>query len=473
MTSNKQGGWGPESGTAVEMQSVIRDIISSVSEMDGRAPLKVSKSLAGNVGWLSQLIIHSQANVTARLRAFQLYPMLNETVQNWGGIKPAEHNSVDIDFDIPPTTVVHINRFYLSRLLHLMLDHLRRNNPDSKLTMAVKLTRDKGLVLKANKQVLGLSEVGRKWQPEGGQTSENFRGAEMSEAFLLQQIKGQFSTVEPSSVAVTIPYEAWAGDQVDRAQKTVLFLSQTNTTSHEISNEISLKGFGLILVNNCDDACQVLKTYEIDSLLIDENLDDATTTIVSARLRSEMDEPLQTPILVMTSSGDDTQYEYLEECTSVRVLYLPLTEERTIGGEVEKMILRNDNVSNLDPSADAADTKVSGQLVIDAEVLGSLRGAVGPDVFEELLLKLHADLMVVRAELKSAARSTDLFQIRRSTHVLISLAGSFGATELQMMAQKLNVLANQEKRSEIDRMLAECLHGLELFISFIVEEQSL
>lgn len=76
-------------------------------------------------------------------------------------------------------------------------------------------------------------------------------------------------------------------------------------------------------------------------------------------------------------------------------------------------------------------------LDIDKGRLAEMLALVGPASEQRLLRSLIEDLGTARAELLQAATRRDAAALRRQTHVLASLAATFGADALDVAAREL------------------------------------
>ena len=83
-------------------------------------------------------------------------------------------------------------------------------------------------------------------------------------------------------------------------------------------------------------------------------------------------------------------------------------------------------------------------LKIDHSRLARLIELAGPQHTTELLMHLDQDLTRVAQDLAIAVKATDAAAIRSQTHILITLAGSVGASGLEQDARTLNQLAHDQ-----------------------------
>lgn len=100
----------------------------------------------------------------------------------------------------------------------------------------------------------------------------------------------------------------------------------------------------------------------------------------------------------------------------------------------------------------------------DARLL-RLLDLVGPDMAQDLLDQLAADLADCGRTLTRGAAAEDWTALREASHVLISLAGSVGADDLHGLAQQMNAAAHDRDRQALSRLLPAMQADLSALIS--------
>lgn len=119
------------------------------------------------------------------------------------------------------------------------------------------------------------------------------------------------------------------------------------------------------------------------------------------------------------------------------------------------------DLENVSPSAEKLPEDVPDQL------LDLLRMA-GPEVAPKLLQQLAKDLIQCRDAIAQTTDSDDdMVAWRNGSHVVISLAGSAGAVALQTLAERLNLAAHRQDRTEAMRLLPQVREGISALIQRI------
>ncbi len=95
----------------------------------------------------------------------------------------------------------------------------------------------------------------------------------------------------------------------------------------------------------------------------------------------------------------------------------------------------------------------------------------GPDTADELVHRLHLDLKSTRERLDEAMAAADWMEIRAQTHVLVSLAGTVGAADLQRLSEELNAAAHLRDRTQAVGLKTELLMRLDGLLAFVARQR--
>ncbi|WP_232520628.1 hypothetical protein [Rhodobacter sp. CZR27] len=108
---------------------------------------------------------------------------------------------------------------------------------------------------------------------------------------------------------------------------------------------------------------------------------------------------------------------------------------------------------------------------IDEDRFSRLLEIAGPDTADELVDRLHLDLKHTRERLDEAMAAADWAEVRAQTHVLVSLAGTVGASELQRMAEALNGAAHLRDHDSAQAIRSELLGRLDGLLAFVARQR--
>ena len=124
------------------------------------------------------------------------------------------------------------------------------------------------------------------------------------------------------------------------------------------------------------------------------------------------------------------------------------------------------------PDRGAATADVVHDPSVDRARFDRLMEIAGSEGAQELLERLHEDLLRVERGLRSGLADGDLAEVRAQTHVLVALAGAVGATALQHLAEAMNDAAHRGAQDEIDATGAGVLDGLAALARFVAAEEA-
>lgn len=108
----------------------------------------------------------------------------------------------------------------------------------------------------------------------------------------------------------------------------------------------------------------------------------------------------------------------------------------------------------------------------DPSRLAHLMDLTGPDLAQELLVRLTEDLAGVLEVVENERVAGDWKRLREATHVLISLSGSVGALSLQAMAEALNAAAHRQDQDASVAILPALTQELQALIAYVRATQA-
>jgi Hpt domain len=93
-------------------------------------------------------------------------------------------------------------------------------------------------------------------------------------------------------------------------------------------------------------------------------------------------------------------------------------------------------------------------VAFDRDGLQRLLQIVGPMRADDFLIQFQADLDAALATLQASIKTHDLVELRRATHNIVALAGTFVATDLAEAARALNTMAHRGDVTGISALVA-------------------
>lgn len=109
---------------------------------------------------------------------------------------------------------------------------------------------------------------------------------------------------------------------------------------------------------------------------------------------------------------------------------------------------------------------------IDLAPLTRLLHLTGPVDGRALVTAFLEDLLTTQTGFSAAWNGPDFAALRAHAHVLTALAGTVGDTELQSLAQQLNLAAHAQTLGELMEMKPHIMAGLTDLIAVLLRQQS-
>jgi hypothetical protein len=122
---------------------------------------------------------------------------------------------------------------------------------------------------------------------------------------------------------------------------------------------------------------------------------------------------------------------------------------------------------NSDPKRHHEPDDLAPLPAIDPSRLARLLVLAGPANGDALLTRLLLDLEQVRERLAGATLPADWPVLRAQTHILIAVAGAVGADRLRFLAEELNHVAHDRRRSAATGLLPQVLDGIDSLLVFV------
>ena len=247
-----------------------------------------------------------------------------------------------------------------------------------------------------------------------------------------------------------------------------ILLAEDNPTNQLVATQM-LKKMDAKVETAADgvEAMQAFENGDFNLGLIDIEMPRKSGLEVMREMRARGDAKAQTTLLALTAYVLPEHRDRIMAAGADGIIAKPLTDIAAFGNAI-LIVTGAPEAEALDtPAADNADA------AIQMDVYNELKGIIGEDSMLELLGKVQSDLADVRKGVQEGVANKDTGPIRASTHILISVAGAFGAVNLQHIAEALNATA---KTGDWERIMPEatrCENGISDVLQFVATELAL
>jgi CheY-like chemotaxis protein len=213
------------------------------------------------------------------------------------------------------------------------------------------------------------------------------------------------------------------------------------------------------------DGIEALERFEerdYDLVIVDIEMPRMTGLDVIRTVRARRDGRAAIPIVALTAYAMREHRERIAAAGANGLISKPIISVQALGEALR---------GHLQPVRAAPPAATAPAAPDDSEInmatFEALCAAIGPDMMDELLEKVVADLLQARADLEGAANPINRAPIRSASHILISVAGAVGATGLQSSARALNAAAHDAADAGLPDQVARCLAQIDAAVAFL------
>ena len=244
-----------------------------------------------------------------------------------------------------------------------------------------------------------------------------------------------------------------------------ILLAEDNPTNQLVATQM-LKKMGAQVEAAADgvDALSAFESGDYNLGLIDIEMPRKSGLEVMREIRARPDEKAKTTLLALTAYVLPEHRESIMASGADGIIAKPLTDIAAFGNAILIVTGMPEAESGAETVAHNPDAD------IQMDVYNGLKDIIGEDSMLELLEKVSSDLADVRTGVHEGVDTKDSSPIRASTHILISVAGAFGAVNLQHLAEALNASAKTGDWARITPEAVRCEQGITDVLHFVSAE---
>jgi CheY-like chemotaxis protein len=415
--------------------------------------------------------------------------------KRWGDI--ARGKGIEFRVDTSPSlpAIITLDRVSLDRVISNLIGNAVKFTDQGAVVLEISCTPERALQFVLLDDGPGLSgdALSRLFQYEGRPSDATKPGSGLG-LYIAKELTGLLG----ASLAIenresggaralfSLPHEAWFDRSLRRSAKPQqatredpvdlsglnILLAEDNLTNQLVATQmLSAMGATFSVASDGLEAMALLETESFDLALLDIEMPRMSGLEVIKAVRNSPAPVGNLPLVALTAYVMREHRERIYGAGADGIIAKPLMSIEELGRSIRGYLKGTEGRTPPKPEPSSAQAPtIAG--VIDREVFDALVETIGADSTSELLRKLLADTDTVAEGLGLAKTALDLAEIRSQTHILISVAGAIGATNLQYAAQRLNMAANRQGPEDLEDLCDGCLSGLAALQGFILEEQA-
>jgi CheY-like chemotaxis protein/HPt (histidine-containing phosphotransfer) domain-containing protein len=229
----------------------------------------------------------------------------------------------------------------------------------------------------------------------------------------------------------------------------ILLVDDTEANRDIASRMLGRAGFQVDTVASGEAALESVRSGSYDLVLMDIQMPGMTGFEATSAIRALEGPPSRVPVVAMTANAADELGQDLEEAGFDAFIGKPIVKKAMLE-TVDQLLARKGEAASAEPTP-----ALSGEDVIDSEVLNVLRESVGTDAFPDLLDTFLREIRQQVAAIGADVGEGRLEEVQRNAHNVKGCAGTVGATALWKTSEALERASREGESEAVQRLTQE------------------
>ncbi len=251
-----------------------------------------------------------------------------------------------------------------------------------------------------------------------------------------------------------------------------ILLAEDNVTNQLVVTQM-LKSMGATF-QVASDGVETLTMFEqgdFDVVLLDIEMPRKSGLEVLREIRARKDTKSDIPMIALTAYVMQDHREKIDAAGADGLISKPIAGIASLGHQILEHVhgapTETQEVAGAQTEASTDDPGY-----VDRAIYNVIAQTIGPDFLEEFLGKVVTDFDTIKKGLTMAEAEDNHAEWRSHSHILISVAGAIGATNLQHLAQDLNAAANACDKLAAQPLNLQCIIGISKVVTFLNNEKA-
>ncbi len=411
---------------------------------------------------------------------------IDRLAQRW--YDQAESAGIHIDLDVSRSveTMDVIERTHFHRIFNNVIGNAVKFSQGGSISISV-VSRAESVIISVTDSGPGFSESALamlfqfRGRPDDSPQEGSGLGLYISE-MLVTEVGGTISVknIENGGACVTVVFPSAALaitpppphiEALPDLSHLNILLAEDNVTNQLVVTQM-LKSMGAKFQVASDgvETLAMFERSEFDVLLLDIEMPRKSGLEVLREIRARDDAKSGIPMIALTAYVMQEHREKIDAAGADGVIAKPIAGIASLGHQILEYI----HGTPPEPQGEGAaqgGASVDNPGFVDRAIYDVISKTIGPEFLAEFLEKVVADFAVIKKGLITAEAEENYTEWRRHSHILISVAGAIGATNLQHLAQELNKAANASDKQTAQPLNLKCISGISKVESFLTNEK--
>ena len=274
----------------------------------------------------------------------------------------------------------------------------------------------------------------------------------------------------PMSTSITIePTRPDIEALPDLSHLNILLAEDNITNQLVVTQMLESMGAKFQVASDGVETLAVFERDDFDVVLLDIEMPRKSGLEVLREIRARKDAKSGVPMIALTAYVMQDHREKITAAGADGLIAKPIAGIAPLGHQILKYVhgtaAAPEGALLMVPLGDSPG-------FVDRSIFDVLTKTIGPDFLEEFLGKVSADFASIKKGLIAAEADENHTEWRSHSHILISVAGAIGATNLHRLAQELNISANASDKLVAQPLNLQCIKGIALVESFLINEKT-
>ncbi|OUS06806.1 hypothetical protein A9Q96_08550 [Rhodobacterales bacterium 52_120_T64] len=250
-----------------------------------------------------------------------------------------------------------------------------------------------------------------------------------------------------------------------------ILLAEDNVTNQLVVTQM-LKSMGAKF-QVASDGVETLVMFEqenFDVVLLDIEMPRKSGLEVLREIRARKDAKSGIPMIALTAYVMQDHREKIDAAGADGLIAKPIGGIAQLGHQILEYV--HGTPAKIIGKDVQIEDSVDDPGYVDRTIYDVIAKTIGSDFLEEFLDKVVTDFDSIKLGLIKAETEENHSDWRNHSHILISVAGAIGATNLQHLAQELNKLTSGSDMHFIQPLNLRCIGGISQVVAFLNSEKT-
>lgn len=407
-------------------------------------------------------------------------------VQRWYDQAESADIHMDVNISRSVNTLDVIDRTGFHRIFNNLIGNAIKFSQSGSISITA-INRDENVEISVTDSGPGFSEsaIGMLFEFRGRPENSSQEGSGLGlyiSKMLVTEVGGAISvknndgggacvtvTFPTTSVAITPP-PPHIESLPDLSHLNILLAEDNVTNQLVVTQMLKSMGAKFQVASDGVETLAIFEQEDFDVVLLDIEMPRKSGLEVLREIRARKDAKSGIPMIALTAYVMQEHREKIDVAGADGLIAKPIAGIAPLGQQILEHIHGTAAVSQGE-GGEQEEASLDNPGYVDRTIYDVIAKTIGPDFLQEFLEKVVMDFDTIKKGLIAAEAEENHTDWRGNSHILISVAGAIGATNLQRLAQDLNAATNAADKQSAQLLNLQCIKGISKVVLFLNTEK--